>query len=394
MHVMHIADFSPPHGGGLVRELASLPTNLAAKGLTFTFAFPERRPWFGELDSVAEAIVLPEIRHPLRARFAMRAMQICRERAVDMLHLHFSFALPLALALANAAYPPAVYHWHNPPRLLLPRRARATGSWPALRAPARLLVRPLVRLTDRRVIAHHVAVSHETARLLVSNHWLDAARVTVIPNAISIPEGVVHAQRDSMKRDSTKPDLANPYSKPVVIGSVAAFRPQKDHATLLRAFRELLRTHPGCRLMLVGDGPTRPAMERLCSRLGIASAVEFCGTLADPASAYRQLDIFVLASHYEGQGIAVLEAMAYGVPVVGTAVGGIAETISEGRDGLLVPPNDVRALLAALMNLASDSALRDRLGAAGRQKVQRDFSLTGWAAALGEVYKRVLKVGS
>ncbi|MBD3236813.1 MAG: glycosyltransferase, partial [Candidatus Eisenbacteria bacterium] len=125
MRVLHVLDFAPSHAGGLVTQLAHLATRLERAGGEMQCAFPVPRAWFDRLGPARRAIVLPQIRHPLRDGFASRLDRLLRQAPHDLVHLHFSFALPLALALAaRRRLPPLVYHWHNPPHALLPPGTR------------------------------------------------------------------------------------------------------------------------------------------------------------------------------------------------------------------------------------------------------------------------------
>ena len=211
---------------------------------------------------------------------------------------------------------PVVYHWHNPPRTLIRQSAGARLAGAA------------ARLADGRVIARHIVVSTEIADLLVQNRWTNREKILRLPNAIGlIPQPDVRP----LQRNSSE----------ICIGCVANFRPQKDHATLMRAFAEVVGADPACRLILVGDGPTRGDCERLAVDLGIAEKVEFAGHLEDPSAVYGRLDVCALSSHYEGQGLVLLEAMNHGLPIVATDVGGTPETLSDEVEGFLAPRQDV-----------------------------------------------------
>lgn len=369
MRIMQVLDFSPPGGGGIVQQLVRLGETLAQAGHRLTLAFPRRRPWFDDLARHATVLEVPQIRRPIAAGFPSRLREICGRSRADLIHLHFSFALPFSLALGFRRWSlPVVYHWHNPPRALIRQSAgaRLTGA--------------AARLADGRVIARHIVVSTEIADLLVQNRWTNREKILRLPNAIGlIPQPDVRP----LQRNSSE----------ICIGCVANFRPQKDHATLMRAFAEVVGADPACRLILVGDGPTRGDCERLAVDLGIAEKVEFAGHLEDPSAVYGRLDVFALSSHYEGQGLVLQEAMNHGLPIVATDVGGISETLSDGVEGFLVPRQDVPRFADALRKLVRDAALRQRMGDSGRARVLRDFGLDRWVARLIELYGSVLREG-
>ncbi len=144
-------------------------------------------------------------------------------------------------------------------------------------------------------------------------------------------------------------------------------------------------------LTVVGDGETRPRLERLARTLGIASSVTFVGS--EPEDAVRRrladTDIFVLPSFAEGVPVCLMEAMASGLAVVATAVGGVPELVEHGASGLLVPPGDVRSLTAALSRLVGDAPLRGVLGRAGREKVECSFDGRSEAIRLHGIFERM-----
>jgi len=139
------------------------------------------------------------------------------------------------------------------------------------------------------------------------------------------------------------------------------------------------------KLVVIGDGPERSVLEEQARRDGVTGRVEFRGRVSaeELKRAYAAADVFVLPAvvdtrgDTEGLGVVLLEAMSYGVPVIGSALGGITDIVTDGATGLLVPPGDAAALAAALARLAGDPALAERLGRAGQRRVREDFS---WAA--------------
>jgi glycosyltransferase involved in cell wall biosynthesis len=157
-----------------------------------------------------------------------------------------------------------------------------------------------------------------------------------------------------------------------VVVSVANLTPHKGHATLLRALAQLKQLE--WRLLLAGDGPERLSIEKLARDYGISSRVELLGVVSDVSAVFRQADLAVLASDTEGLPNAVLEAMAHGVPVVVTAVGGVPELLGSGA-GTVVPVRDSSALGEAIRTYLEDPALRQRAGEIGRREVEEKYSV-------------------
>ena len=143
-------------------------------------------------------------------------------------------------------------------------------------------------------------------------------------------------------------------------------------------------------LWIAGEGADRESLERISRRLGLADRVRFLGRRTDSPDLLAACDVFVLPSRREGLGVASLEAMAAARPVVASRVGGLAEAVVHERTGLLVPPGDPRALGEALIRLLRDDALRERLGAAGPDRIAEGFAAEQMIEAYEKLYLEVL----
>ncbi len=176
----------------------------------------------------------------------------------------------------------------------------------------------------------------------------------------------------------------------IVIGTVGRIQDVKNHAGLLDAFILLRQRHPELaarlRLVIVGDGPLRGALRTQAEAAGVAELVWLPGARSDVAGIMRGLDIFAMSSLAEGTPGSALEAMASGLPVVGTRVGGIPEVIDDGVTGLLVPPSDPAAMAEALARYALAPALAAQHGAAGRERVLRKYNMPAMVAAYQSLY--------
>jgi glycosyltransferase involved in cell wall biosynthesis len=181
---------------------------------------------------------------------------------------------------------------------------------------------------------------------------------------------------------------ATPGGSPMRIVSVGRLAPPKDFGTLLRAVARLRADDVATTLL--GDGPDRPRLEAEIAELGLAGSVTLAGDVPDVATRLAGADVFVLSSCSEGMPISVLEAMAAGLPVVATDVGGLREVVEDGVTGFLVPAGDARALGERLAQLEADPALRCELGAAARRRAAADFALPGWRRRHVELYEDLL----
>jgi glycosyltransferase involved in cell wall biosynthesis len=175
-----------------------------------------------------------------------------------------------------------------------------------------------------------------------------------------------------------------------VVGIVAVLRPEKDHVNLLRAARTVVDELTNARFLIIGEGPTRPQLEALCTELGITPNVHFAGSRDDVARLLPAIDVFVLTSISECFPISVLEAMACARPAVCSAVGGIPEVIKDGETGYLVPPKDPLQLAAGLLKLLRDPQTARRMGSAARARVEAEFDLDCSIAAAQQAIEDVV----
>lgn len=172
-----------------------------------------------------------------------------------------------------------------------------------------------------------------------------------------------------------------------IVGVVARLEPEKGHPTLLEAWPTVLRAVPDAYLLIVGEGSRRAALETLARQLRIAHRVVFTGRRDDVPSVTAALDVAVLPSYREAQGLSILEALALSRPVVASNVGGIPEMITDCVNGLLVPPHDADALAAAIVRLLTDHPFADTLGRAGHDMVHDRFCIDLMVDAVAAIYE-------
>ncbi|MFQ5669633.1 MAG: glycosyltransferase [Acidobacteriota bacterium] len=220
-------------------------------------------------------------------------------------------------------------------------------------------------------------------------------RLAIIPNGVPMVEG---AGRDPDRgRQESRDAIRFRWNIPAgsrVVGSVASLKAIKDPLTLLRGFAGRSFPLPGDRLVLVGGGPLEGAVRREATRLGLGAAVVLAGCHAEPARLLAAFDLFALTSRAEGCSNALLEAMAAGLPVVATRVGGNAEAVIHGVTGLLVPPGDGEALGEAIGSLLADPVRAAAMSAAARRRARDRFSLQGMVDAYSRLYARLVGAAS
>jgi glycosyltransferase involved in cell wall biosynthesis len=197
-------------------------------------------------------------------------------------------------------------------------------------------------------------------RVEVIHNFVDHTRFTAVGAAAGA------AMRAQLGIDPTAP----------LIGTIGAVVAEKGLAHLIEALAQVRSSLPQARLLIVGDGPDghAAALHAAARRLGVDGAIVRAGPRPDVPEVLAALDVFVSASLEENLPLSVLKAMAAGVAVVATAVGGVPECVSDGETGLLVPPAAGRALAAAIVEMLRDRALRRRLGSAGQRRVRERFA--------------------
>jgi glycosyltransferase involved in cell wall biosynthesis len=233
----------------------------------------------------------------------------------------------------------------------------------------------------RHCAARVLAVSESAREAYLDTGWDVAARVRTVRSAIS-----------RVPRPGTGPAIRAELGlepEHLVVTMLSALRTEKGHALALETVRQLIGRWPQVRLVIVGDGPIADEVARMAVPLG--AAVVHAGYRDDVMELLDASDVLLHPSRTEAFPTALLEAMAAGVPIVATAVGGVPEIVDHGRTGVLVePPPRADRFVAALVPLLADEAARRRLGAAGRRRFETEFSAPQWAARLREHYDEVL----
>ncbi|WP_353953337.1 glycosyltransferase [Knoellia sp. S7-12] len=310
---------------------------------------------------------------------------------------------------------------------LVPQRLGANTSGPALRAP---WIADLRRaMSDVDIVHAHSPVLASAARLVSRtlprsrrpvvvttehNEWTSHRTPTRVLNGFTAPLDAHHWAVSDQVKDTVwtsrregydvlihgiDPEAVNPgpdargrlrselgvATDEVLSLTVANLRSNKDYPNLLRAARLALDLEPRLRFAAVGQGPLVDEVAALHTSLGLGDRFQLLGFRRDVHDLMAAADVFTLASAHEGLPVAVMEAFAGGLPVVATAVGGLPHQVTDGVEGLLVPPGDSHALAAALVTVARDDDLRQRMGAAARARAA-DYDIRRAVAAQEQVY--------
>lgn len=348
--------------GGAERVTLSLASSFASEGSAVGCAIdPSAEAFAAELRRRGiEAFPLPEADRLGRAG----ALAACVRRfAPDIVHIQRTWPLSDRYASLAARRGGA-------------RRVVATEHvrWERCGLRDRAAKMALARL-DRTIVAVSDAVRESLVR-----YWrVDSGRVLLIPNGI-----------DTRRFGAPAPIAASrsrPAGRGFRIGTIGRLEEQKGIDVLLDAFADIAREEPGAELVVAGDGSLRTDLERRASGLGLAGSVRFAGTIDDVAPLLASLDLFVLASRWEGLPLTLLEAMAAGVPIVATSVDGSAEAVRSGVDGLLVPPDDPGALARAILASLHDRAAAIERARAARGRASSIYSIERMVADYRRVYE-------
>jgi L-malate glycosyltransferase len=355
MRILHVCSVSTFGGGE--RHLADLSHALVDLGHdVYAAAVPDSPLW-------TELSFLPKERtFALSRRNYLKNLKslagFVRANGIEIVHAHAARDYHLAaLAVRLAA----------PARLVLTRHALF---------PLRPINKPLLS-----VVGRVIAVSQAVAESLKQNGVIEAAKITVVHNGIDVDR---FARADAGAREGD-----------VVVGTVGHLAPIKGQDVFVRAAALISARHRGVRFVVIGEDKSadksyRRSLEKLMAELGVSEIVTLPGWRDDMPAALSSLTVFVSAARSEPFGLAIVEAMAAGLPVVAAASEGARETIEDGFSGKLVPVDDAAALAQAIDDLLDNPVERSRLGRNAQHAARERFSLARMAIDTERVYREVL----
>jgi N-acetyl-alpha-D-glucosaminyl L-malate synthase BshA len=367
--------FSTFGGSGVIA--AEIATSLASCGHA-VHVFSDEVP--GRLDPSRPNLTFhpvaprayPPLTHTLYPlALTSKIVEVSRREPLDLIHAHYALPHATSAYLARAVL-----------------AAEAPGKAPKLVTTLHGTDITLVGsdasflpLTRFSIMASD-AVTTPSAWLAAATHErLDVPRafaIDVVPNFVDTD------------RFSPGASLTQPVPAPVpTLVHVSNFRPLKRVGDVVRVFARVRAERPA-RLRLVGDGPERPALEAQIAALGLTAEVEFLGERIDLPKVLRDAALFLLPSETESFGLAALEAMSCGLPVVATAVGGLPEVIVDGETGFLRPVGDVDAMAACVRRLLDDEPFRGRMAAAARRRAETQFRVEPAVDRYLAIYRRVI----
>jgi glycosyltransferase involved in cell wall biosynthesis len=353
--------------GGAEQILASAAPHLDHERFEYHVAYllPKKDALVKELEDAGVRTHLLDGERGLRWVGGLR--RLVDDLGIDLVHSHSPVAASAARVVLRRRGPRMVYTEHN-----VWERYHPLTAWANALTFAR---------NDRVfAVSDHVRASIRYSRALSGRR---------MPPVETLYHGI---DQDSIQgwaaRNGIREELGIAADAPVV-GTVANFKQHKRLDHLLLAAERVRRDVPGVRFVLVGQGPLEGDLRRLATERGLDDTVIFTGFREDAPRVASTFDVFALASEHEGLSIALIEALALGKPCVVPRVGGLAEVIEDGKQGLLVPPGDIASLSEGIVRLLSDPELRARMGEAGRARAQV-FDIRRSVARMETVYGDLL----
>lgn len=244
-----------------------------------------------------------------------------------------------------------------------------------------LAVERLLAMLTTRVIALSEGQRQELLALKIGSE----EKLAVLPLGLELDPFLGCAAKSGQLRK----ELGLPEEERLV-GIVGRLVPIKGHEIFLQAAKVVMERFPSCRFLIVGDGPERLKLQEMAATLGLASRVLFLGWRRDLDRIYADLDLLVLSSSNEGTPVSLIEAMAAGVPVVATRVGGVKDLMTRDETGLLVPPGDAQALALGIVTLLNDPERARRMAKAGKERAYPFYDAKSLIVRTEQFYRELV----
>ena len=348
VRVMHLVHGLRP--GGMEFGVLKIVNALAGSGVSSSICSTVASHGMKDLVDPSVPVYEFDRREGNDPRVVWWLYRLLRRERPDILHTHAWGTLYEGLIAGRLAGVPAIVHGEHGTLQLSPRQVTAQ-RWGWNRAD------------------HVLSVSSRLAERMADAVGVPLDSVHVIRNGVNL------ARFTGKRSAGSHRALGASSARTVVIGAAGRLVDVKDHATLVEAIARLRQRGRDVLGVIAGDGPLRADLEARIVRAGLDGVVRLLGHRGDIERVLEGLDIFVQSSKSEGMSNTILEAMASGLPVVATHVGGADEMVVAGETGILVPPSNAERLADALNRLVGDADLRVKLGEAGRRRAYGEFSL-------------------
>ncbi|GBD95998.1 MAG TPA: glycosyltransferase [Nitrospirae bacterium] len=362
IYVLHIVENLKI--GGLERAIATIATGLDKNKFSVkVWCLVKGGEIFEELKDKGVDVEILGMDSHRDVLFFLRLCKKLRKDKIHILHTHGCTATTLGrLAGIFARTPVILSHMHS-------------TYWTYTRKQL-LIEKSLSFFTDKIICC-----SQAVADFAVDREKISPDRLTVIFNGTDVE-----------KFEGNDPDKISD-KKEFLIGCVASFFPHKGHRYLLEAARYIIDNFPnGVKFILVGRGILKEELKKYAETLGISSYVVFKEPVLDISNLLSSFDLMVLpSSEREGLGLAIIEAMAAGKPVVATSIGGVPEVIEDGKNGLLVPPGDSSSLAEAMLSVLENREKAKEMGRKGREVVKEKFSARVMLKKIANLYQSLIR---
>ncbi len=325
--------------------------------------------WAGELRRMKIPVYCLWRQPGLDLSVSFKLAEFARTRGVDIIHAHQT---------SPWFYSSLSRIFHSKPRLLFEEHGR---HYPEVENKKKVVVNRLfvIPLTHRVV-----AVSEDVKKHLVRYEGVPEEKIAVIYNGVDLPRMISPGERQRIREQLGIGD------RNFLIGTVGRFDPIKNLPLLVKAIKHASQQVPEIRAVFIGDGPCLDEVKELRNRLNLTDILHLPGYRSDASSLVQALDLFVLSSFSEGTSMALLEAMAYGIPVVVTDVGGNPEIVLAGETGWVVPSNSLSDLTAAILDAALNPEKSEKFGLAGKQRFERYFTFEKMIQNYHRVYGELM----
>lgn len=368
LRVLHL-NTEPTWRGG-EQQVLYLLDGLAARGHPTWIACQPGSPMAERAGARGHEVIELRMRGEVDAPAMWRLARLARRLRVDIVHAHTSHAHTLGAVAVR------MIRAHARPLLVVARRVDFSIY--------RRSFFGLNGLKYKHGVDCYVTVSEAIRRVLEAD-GVPPEKIRCVHSGID----VARIDEAPQRSEALRAELDVP-SGHALVGNVAHMADHKGQRYLLDAVPRVLAERPECTFVIVGDGELRATLEDQAERLGVRERVRFPGFRRDVPALLKAMDLFVMPSHMEGLGTSVLDAMAAGVPVVGTEAGGIPESVVHEETGLLCPVRDGEALARAILRMLGDPELAARCARNARAKVRAEFSTDAMVEGTLSVYADLL----
>lgn len=336
--------------GGLEKMVVDLVNNMPPSYRISMCCYDSLGPLLKSISSSIEVIYLKR-KSGFDLSYIMKLFKVMRKKKIEIVHLHNRTAFIYGTIAARLAGIRNIIYTEHGRTIKLTRKAKIAH-----------------RLMNR-VLKKTVVVTRYLKEMLVEKEGFNPNKIIIIPNGIDgskfmINKSTLREENDLSLKEEDK-----------IIGIVARLDPIKNHKCLIGAMTLIEKEEPKAKLLVVGDGPLKSTLIKKVKDRNLQETIYFLGEREDIPNILAGVDLFVLSSLSEGMSITLVEAMAAGLPIIATEVGGNPDLIDHGKNGILVPKGDENAMASAILKVLKNTKIARSLGAEARKKYESEYTL-------------------